>query len=508
LLLAATLALPAAALTLPSAVLDVHAQQPTAAQDGVRLDFQDVELRFVISALAEAGGLNVVYSDLPARSVTLRMSRAVSPEEIPGLLRSLAASNGLEVVEEGPLIRIVGATAAAAETDAAEPDADAELRLYVHRLRHVRAPRLSATLQSLFGGAGASPAQAARRPLSLSEQLRSQQIEPTDPADAPAVQVDLGTQSIDLPGEITGLVQIVPDETTNSLLVRASERDWLVVEQAIQALDLRPLQVLIEVVIAEVRRTSDLQLGVSALAENANAQGLDTQLELEGASAGGFILQIMRFGTTDLNVVMSALAASGNVSIVSRPVILAQNNQQARILIGDERPFIQVFRSLPTDAAVRDQVVQYRDVGTSLTLIPTINADGYVNLDLTQEVNTATSEEQFGAPIISTREAQTQLFVRDGQTVVIGGLVDRQEIRAESGIPLLKDIPWLGNLFKSSRRETSESELFLFLTPHIIATDDDADRIRDDIGRDAELLDATTLDLGIGDAATGAGDPR
>jgi general secretion pathway protein D len=214
----------------------------------------------------------------------------------------------------------------------------------------------------------------------------------------------------------------------------------------------------------------------------------------------------MRFGNTDLNAVMSALAASGNVRIVSRPVILAQNNQQARILIGDERPFIQVFRSLPTDAAVRDQVVQYRDVGTSLTLIPTINQDGYVNLDLTQEVNTATAEEQFGAPIISTREASTQLFVRDGQTVVIGGLVDRQEIESESGIPLLKDIPLLGNLFKSTRRETSESELFLFLTPHIVATDDDADRLRDEIRQDAELL-PEQLDLRIGSDTIGAGNP-
>jgi general secretion pathway protein D len=269
------------------------------------------------------------------------------------------------------------------------------------------------------------------------------------------------------------------------------------VGQAIQALDLRPLQVLIEVVIAEVRRTSDLQLGVSALARNADGEGVDAQLELEGASAGGFILQIMRFGTTDLDAVFSALASSGNVRIVSRPVILAQNNQQARILIGDERPFIQVFRSLPTDNAVRDQVVQYRDVGTSLTLIPTINAEGYVNLDLTQEVNTATSEEQFGAPIISTREAATQLFVRDGQTVVIGGLVDRQETESESGVPLLKDIPLLGNLFKSSSRETTESELFLFVTPHIVATDEDADRIREEIGQGAELLRPDTMDLSI-----------
>lgn len=477
----------------------VSAQDPAATprDEGIRLDFQDVDLRLVISALAEAGGLNVVYADLPQRSVTLRMARPVAPDEVLGLLRSLAASNGLEVLEEGPLVRVVGGsrtTAGGQPTDEAvvgEPT----LRLYVHRLQHARAPRLAATLQSLFGGS-TTPASATPRPLSLSERLRQQRLEPLQ-EEPPPVEVDLAPRDLSLPGELIGFVQIVPDETTNSLLVRATPEDWAVVEQAIQALDLRPLQVLIEVVIAEVRRTSDRQLGVSAFAENADGQGIDGRVELSGTSAGDFALSVMRFGGTNVDVLVTALASTGNVRIVSRPVILAQNNQQARILIGDERPFIQVFRSLPTDAAVRDQVVQYRDVGTSLTLVPTINADGYVNLDLTQEVNTATSEEQFGAPIISTREAATQLFVRDGQTVVIGGLVDRQRIESESGIPLLKDIPLLGNLFKSSSTETSENELFLFLTPHIVETDDDADRLLEDLGRDAELLRPDTMDLSI-----------
>jgi general secretion pathway protein D len=173
---------------------------------------------------------------------------------------------------------------------------------------------------------------------------------------------------------------------------------------------------------------------------------------------------------------------------VSRPVLLAQNNQEARILIGSERPFVQVFRSLPTNEAVRDQVVQYRDVGTQLTITPTINDDGYVNLQVSQQVSTATTEVQFGAPVISTREAATHLFVRDGQTVVIGGLVDREQNHTRSGVPFLKDIPLLGFLFGSTQRSDVESELFLFVTPHIITSDADADRANDAIHQGAELL--------------------
>jgi general secretion pathway protein D len=132
--------------------------------------------------------------------------------------------------------------------------------------------------------------------------------------------------------------------------------------------------------------------------------------------------------------------------------------------------------------------VQYRDVGTQLTLTPTINEDGYVNLQISQQVSNATNEVQFGAPIISTREAATHLFVKDGQTVVIGGLVDREQDRSRSGIPILKDLPLLGLLFGSTQRSDIQSELFLFVTPHIIAGDEDMDRINNGLQRGTQLL--------------------
>jgi general secretion pathway protein D len=282
-----------------------------------------------------------------------------------------------------------------------------------------------------------------------------------------------------LPGTLSGDVQIVPDETTNSLLVRAAAADWEVLRQTIAALDLRPLQVLIEVLIAEVRHTRDLQVGVSATATDKSG----SSVELKGQTTGDFILKILRTGDVDVSVTLAALAARGDVRILSRPVIFAQNNQEARILVGSERPFVQVSRSLPTDAAVRDQVIQYRDVGTKLTITPTINDDGYVNLQVLQEVSTATAETQFGAPVISTREASTQLFVRNGRTAVLGGLIDRQQERSRSGIPLLMEIPVLGSLFGTTRKTDLNSELFLFLTPHIIASDQESDRAREGIER-------------------------
>ncbi len=482
--------------TLPAGV--ARAQQPTGAavrqtEQGIMLDFQDTELRLVLTALAEAGRLNLVSGELPSRRVTLRTNQPVRREDLLALLRSLAASNGLKATEDGPFLRIEPAesreAALRAAAGAARDTGAAERRLFVYRLKHARAARLATTLSTIFGGRTGTAEQPRLEP-SLSERLREQQVPPLGAEPKPQVNVEVTPpRPASLPGQLRGEVQIVPEEATNSLLVRVQPADWDVIKQAIESLDLRPLQVLIEVLIAEVRRTSDFQVGTSGrVGSDTGNAGTRVVGSLTGAATGDFVLHAMRVGRVDVDLALTALASSGRVRILSRPVLLAQNNQEAKILIGSERPFIQVFRSLPTDAAVRDQVVQYRDVGTSLAILPTINDDGYVNLQVSQQVSTATAETQFGAPIISTREASTHLFVRDGQTVVIGGLVERQREQTRSGIPLLKDIPLIGGLFGSASSTTSNSELFVFLTPHVIATDADADRVREGVRSGTELL--------------------
>jgi general secretion pathway protein D len=156
-------------------------------------------------------------------------------------------------------------------------------------------------------------------------------------------------------------------------------------------------------------------------------------------------------------------------------VLLAANNEAAEILVGSQRPFIQVQRALPTDAPLRDQVVQFKDVGTRLNVRPTISDDGYVTLRVAQEVNAATAEVAFDAPVISTRTIQTQLLVRDGHTAVLGGLADRQRDETRAGVPFLSSLPIIGGLFGRQVTRTTETELFVFLTPRVIRTDEELD---------------------------------
>jgi len=121
--------------------------------------------------------------------------------------------------------------------------------------------------------------------------------------------------------------------------------------------------------------------------------------------------------------------------------------------------------------------VQYRDVGTKLTIRPTINQDGYVSLLVQQEVNAVTTEVLFDTPVISTTEAATQVLVKDGQTIVLGGLRGKQHSADQTGIPIISHLPIIGGLFGSADRSSSQTELYRFLTLRILKTDADGDSV-------------------------------
>ena len=450
---------------------------------GILIDFQDVDLRTVITALAEAGGLNVSYGDIPPRRTTLRLHQPIAKAEVLPLLKSVAATNGLQVIQEERILRLqVDDPRSQAPVAKAVPTP--ESKLFVYRLRHARATKLASTLQAIFGSA-TSQSQLA---LNASPAPNGIQLAATTTDSVKPARPRNANAAVSISATLRAPIQIVSDETTNSLVIHAIESDYEVVRQAIEALDLRPRQVLIEMLIAEVRQSSDLDLGIAARATREKEPGAGAGSPIATSSTADLILRLTTNAAFDINVALHALQSRGDVRIISRPVLLAQNNQEAKILVGSQRPFVQVFRSLPTEAAVRDQVVQYKDVGTSLTILPTINADGYVDLQLAQEVSTATTEVQFGAPVISTRETSTHLLVKNGQTAMLGGLVDRTQESSRTGIPFLTAIPLAGHLFGSAVASRATTELFLFLTPHIVETDNDVDAIRGEVEKQARWL--------------------
>jgi general secretion pathway protein D len=448
------------------------AQITAAGTDSIEMRFVDADLRAVVQALGELLPKPMMSTNVPSLKVTLQSPRPVSRSVVQEVLRGLLEAHQLDLVEETSYFTVkTRASSAQAPPEAQQQRSAPQLSLQVVRLRHARAADVAATINLLFGGGGQFSGSGQQLPGTLSEQLR-QNLVPPGLGGAPPPQAAPHPG-----GSLTGPTVIVPDELTNSLLVRASEEDFRTLQLAIDQLDIRPLQVLIEVLIVEVRKDRSFTLGADIKVPPQSVDGGTISGVVNGGGIGDFVLGIMNMGKARVDAVIRMSQARGDAKIISRPVVLASNNTEARFLVGSQRPFVQISRVQPTDQATRDQVVQYKDVGTKLTVRPTINQDRYVSLLIQQEINQATSETQFDAPIISTREARTQVLVRDGQTIVIGGLRDHVKEKSQSGVPILSGIPIIGGLFGSATRRSTETELYLFLTPRIIATDAEADSV-------------------------------
>lgn len=450
--------------------------------DSVTIQLVDADLRSAIQALSRYMDRPIVFSGVAGVRVTLETQQPVPRADVPRMLRGLLDSQGMTLVDDSVagIYRLVQKTQAIpvqpqGYSPGGAPGGGPQT-LYVIHLRHAKADEVAATVNALYGRASALGEIGDRQSLSLARDLEQNRAPPLSPGTVlpPNAVASVAGQAAALAGEVT----IVPDARANSLLVRASARDFALVDAAVREIDVRPLQVLIEVLIAEVRRERGFELGVEASLPRTAVKGSEnTTIEgtLTTASLGDFVVRVMGIGGMDLDATLRAAASRGDVQILSRPVLLAANNERAEINVGSQRPFVQVARVLPTDNTARDQVVQYKDVGTRLQIIPTISTDGYVMLQIAQEVNAATAEQQFNAPVISTRSVETRLLVRDGQTIVLGGLIDQQKEATQSGVPVLSSIPLIGGLFGRASRRRSETELFLFLTPRVLRQDTDVD---------------------------------
>lgn len=440
------------------------------ANDSMTVRFVETDIRAVIQAIGRYLPKPVLVGAIPALRVTLETPGPVDRTRLLALLKGLVESQNLEFQEDSAFYR-VSVRGSDRPPGSAKAVADSgPMQLFVIRLRHARAGDVAATVNQLFGGSGEFSGRAGLGNGTLSEELRRNQVAPAGaPSPVPGVR-----QSF-----LSGTVIIVPDELTNSLLVRASQMDFDVMKEAVDQLDIRPLQVLIEVLIVEARHDRSFSFGLDLFVPPQSVDRGDGTVDAHstGGGLGDLVVRLMNVGRANIDATLTAAASRGDVEIISRPVLLASNNQEARFLVGSQRPFVQVSRSLPTDTPTRDQVIQYRDVGTKLTVRPTINQDGYVSLLIQQEINQATSEVQFDAPVISTREAVTRVLVKDGQTILLGGLRDQQRDVTQGGVPILSGIPLIGGLFGRADRRTNQTELYLFLTPRILRTDADADSV-------------------------------
>lgn len=372
----------------------------------------------------------------------------------------------------------------------AAPAGESGLRTYVVNLKYASANDLADALGQLFGvSVGSSGGESlADRSLSRSlDNFRAREAETfrTRNSSTGVAQTSQGASGVtardSAAGVLVGRTTIVPSGPTNSLVIRTAPPNFPLLRETIQALDVRPVQVLFEVTIAEVALGRGAEFGIdwSAVNRGGDVNAQFGNPEIPDSNSSSFFLRLVHLDATGVRGMLRAIASKSDVRVLSTPQVLAANNREATILVGSKVPFVASTR-LGNDISI-DRNVQYQDVGTKLSIIPTVNDDNYVSVQLLQEVSSLTAQTvgaALSAPVISTREAATRALLRDGQTGVIAGLIGESRETTDSGIPILKDIPLIGNLFKRQSVTRQRTELVIFVTPYVIRTDADADAVR------------------------------
>lgn len=280
-----------------------------------------------------------------------------------------------------------------------------------------------------------------------------------------------------------GTMQI--DERTNKIVVTDMEKKIGDIERIVMAFDEKPQQVLIEAKIVQITLDDRFKFGVewdTVIRQIQKELSLKSAFQLAapqlfGPPGAELILGSM--GSGDVNVMIQVLKTIGDTNLLSSPRVTAINNQEAKILIGTSQPYATNTVTQTTGTATTGTNISFIDVGVKLYVTPTITKDGFVSMKIRPEVSSSTSNYSYGpvpqttVPIVQTTQAETSVSIKDGTTIIIGGLIKDERSDTVNKIPILGDIPIIKTAFSNTDKRIQKQELVIFLTPHIITGDSD-----------------------------------
>ncbi len=414
-------------------------------------------------------------------------SRAGQVDGTPGSVRFAADERTNSILLSGDQAARVRTRGLIVNLDTPVPSGGNTRVIY---LRYANAPDLLAILTGVSAGQAqigtssegddGNTAQAASAPTVDANGVPVPQV-PT------ASLVRRATQQNDRPN-----VDIQADEDTNALIITAPPDEMRSILAVIEQLDIRRAQVLVEAIIAELSASNSAQLGVNFAVDGTNENrpaaftnlgGATQQLAATIASGGaalgsGLSLVLGRFGSDgiDFGILLSAIASDSDNNILSTPTLVTMDNQEAEIVVGQNVPFV-TGQQLSTANNNPFQTIERQDIGISLKVRPQINEGNNIKMDIEQEVSDVSNTAVTGASDITTntRRIKTTVLVEDGQTLVLGGLIDDQINDTRDKVPLLGDIPLLGSLFRYRTTSKSKRNLMVFLHPTILRDPESAD---------------------------------
>lgn len=365
-----------------------------------------------------------------------------------------------------------------------EPKDGIGSNIHVHNIENSNAIHVANILRQIYGGSPITPSGSAASKTIIKGAL------PTATAGA------VGATG---PG-LSGSVQIIPDESTNILVIKASPQDYLQIKKVIERIDLIPRQVLIQVMVAEVTLTKETKFGIEWWLSSNKGSINGRPIVEQGALGSGLTTPgTVKLGTpaslpTGLNYMMfnnasemiglmNALASSGDVNVLSAPHVMASDGKEAKIEVGADMPIVTATTSVPGTTTASTSIsnsVQYRPTGIILTVKPHVNASGLVSLNISQEVSDLGANVSAGGqtyPQFTKRKVETEVTIEGGKTLMIAGLIKDNTDNSSNGVPGLKDIPVLGYLFGAKSDKINKTELMITITPYVVRNREEGDKV-------------------------------
>jgi general secretion pathway protein D len=307
-------------------------------------------------------------------------------------------------------------------------------------------------------------------------------------------------------------VRITADTTNNAIVVYSNQEDYRVIERALRDVDRPRLQVAIDATVAEITLTDDLKFGVQYFLTSKDVgagkdKGSIGLLNAAQSSAQSALLQRVTPGLNLLigsealpRVILNALTTITDVKVLSSPSIVAMDNQPALLQVGDEVPITTSTATLLTNSNTPVvNTIEMRNTGVILKVLPHVNANGSIHLEIDQEIsNVVNPDQQTLTPTIAQRRVHSAVAVTSGQTVLLAGLISEREQNTRSGIPGLRDIKFLGDLFGNTNGTKQRSEIIIFIRTRLMRNSIDASSVTEEF---RERLQAMRSSRGVVDGA-------
>jgi len=455
----------------------------------ISLDLRGIEITELLKVLSKKLDKNII----PSKNVTGRVSLFLNNVRYEDVLDILMASQGLAYEDKGNNIILV---VTEAEYQTLYGKSFNEKKEMMTLKTKFAAPKMVFTalshLKSTVGNVIVDEITGTIILIDIPEKLEEmlEVFEKLDkPNESAAFELQYATAE-DIEDDITSIVtegagSVIADDRTNSLIVTDLVGNMGKIRQAIQMLDQPTKQVFIEAAIVQVTLEDEFFYGIewTAILNDPSFWGS----VLTGSFANAAITTTTGFGQLTLGslknnnftATLNLLNSLGDIKILSRPTIACTNGEEAVIHVGKREAIVTGTTSQSGESTITSDSVEFVDIGLKLTVVPTINRDGYITMKIKPEVSSVTSTVTTGSkdeprsiiPIITTSEAETTVKIKDGSMIMIAGLRETDNRKAINGIPYLDEIPIIGSIFSNRSSEKNQTEIIVFLTPHIIDGD-------------------------------------